>query len=157
MHTKTFAVFISITTTNVILVYHVLDFLLFKDNSQIHIYKKTTFHMLTAFVCVFTAHCTSNQIHIVLNLPQIGFTNQERKTVTLAFESQLQAVVQDMRFIVSSYAYQLDSNCRKLSTQAENCSKATNKCSLNNKQRGELLWYYEMRQLFSMQVVSNLN
>lgn len=62
-----------------------------------------------------------------------------------------------MRFIVSSYAYQLDSNCRKLSTQAENCSKATNKCSLNNKQRGELLWYYEMRQLFSMQVVSNLN
>lgn len=62
-----------------------------------------------------------------------------------------------MRFIVSSYAYQLDSNCRKLSTQAENYSKATNKSSLKNNQRGELLWYYEMRQLFSMQVVSNLN
>lgn len=62
-----------------------------------------------------------------------------------------------MRFIVPSYAYQLDSKCRKLSTQAENYSKATNKSSLKNNQRGELLWYYEMRQLFSMQVVSNLN
>lgn len=115
--------------------------------------------MLTAFVCVFTAHCN---LYLKLDSHRVEFTT-DRLYESVAKDSHI-----SFRIAITSsgvgHATYCFFQCIPIRFQlweivdtGRTLQQRTNKSSLNNNQTGELLWYYEMRPLFFMQVVSNLN